>query len=260
MEVPFLNIYFKWEEKILLIIYDSSGTEANETKEQWDPRGSSCFEFPFYSVWLVSQFFILFLCSFSPLLYIFSLLFSPTELHPPSLQPLQLLTVPTVFFLFLFSSPSLSQPGLFRYSRFFIFNHFLPTVYHLPVTVFACSASSSSKPLSLFCVLVKHCPWRHFFFISHLRQSIVGQRDHLRFCLRIEPWKNQAFQYLFSCCPDQYQNTTKNKTRTKNLAFWDTQREMEMDHLSLYKRILTSKVTFCSINKLMTKLQKVFCL
>lgn len=164
MEVPFLNIYFKWEEKILLIIYDSSGTEANETKEQWDPRGSSCFEFPFYSVWLVSQFFILFLCSFSPLLYIFSLLFSPTELHPPSLQPLQLLTVPTVFFLFLFSSPSLSQPGLFRYSRFFIFNHFLPTVYHLPVTVFACSASSSSEPLSLFCVLVKHCPWRHFFF------------------------------------------------------------------------------------------------
>lgn len=35
------------------------------------------------------------------------------------------------------------------------------------------------------------------------------------------------------------------------MAFWDTKRNTEMDYFSHYRRILTSKVTFSSINKLM---------
>lgn len=80
-----------------------------------------------YSVtgFLVFQPFPIFI--FFSLLYIFSLwsFFPLCVSNSPFLQPLQLLAVQTVFLLFPFLSPSLSQPGLFRYLRFFIFNHFL---------------------------------------------------------------------------------------------------------------------------------------
>lgn len=131
----------------------------SETEEVLSVSSSHCL----YSELLLS-FLSLSLSSSSPGLYIFSVLFFPTpSLQPPFLQPLQLPEVQTVFSLFLFLSPSLSQPGLLRYLRYFIFNRFL--LFCLSACHCLClfQPPPVGESLSLFSVLTNHCPRRHFF-------------------------------------------------------------------------------------------------
>lgn len=120
-------VYFKWEKEKLFklptifLVYKLIKQLRSETEEVLNVSSSHCL----YSKLFLS-FLSLFLCSSSPGLYIFSLLFFPSlRLQPPFLQPLQLPEVQTVFSLFLFLSPSLSQPGFLRSLRYFIFNCFL---------------------------------------------------------------------------------------------------------------------------------------
>lgn len=102
----------------------------------------------------------------SPLLFIFSLCssFPPEPLPPPPfLQPLQLLAGLIVFLLFLFLSPPLSQPRLFKYSSFFFFQRLPPFLFICLSPSLLASPPPVGKSLSLFSVLTNHCSWTHFF-------------------------------------------------------------------------------------------------
>ena len=120
-------------------------------------RGSWCLSIAWFLI------FSFFLFQFPPLL--FTSFFASLSLHPPSLQPLQLPAVLMVFLLFLFLSPSLSQPGLFRYLKFFICKFFL--LFCLS----ACHCLCLPQPppmgefLSLLC-LNQSLPMETFFFLS----------------------------------------------------------------------------------------------
>lgn len=155
---------------------------------------------------LVSHFSASSCVQFPPLL--FTSFFASLSLHPPFLQPLQLPAVLIVFLLFLFLSPSLSQPGLFRYLRFFIFKCF----FLFCLSACHCLCLPQPPPvgefLSLFSVLTNHCPWRlfffplssslFFFFKSSLRQSMnsVSERS-FEILFKMKIWKTKLFNILF---------------------------------------------------------------